>query len=74
MAACPYHPTAGTTARAVPVEVYPLGGGQPYRLAGAQMHCCAQCGVQWYDENELARLPHVGLITTPALTQDNWDC
>ena len=74
MPACPYHPAAGTTTSPVPVEVYPLGGGQPYRLADARMYCCAQCGVRWYDEDELARLPHVGLTTTSAPKQDNWDC
>ena len=74
MPACHYHPTAGTITRPVPVEVYPLGGGQPYRLADARMYCCTQCGVQWYDEDELARLPHVGIPTTAAPVQENWDC
>ena len=74
MATCPLHPAATTTKRTVPMEVYPSAGAPPYRLAEAQMHCCGQCGSEWYEEDEVARLPHVGIATVPAPVQDNWDC
>lgn len=58
---CPYHPKATITWRNVPVEVYPAGTVPPYRIVGAQMARCDQCGAQWYNELEWAKLPHTVL-------------
>lgn len=72
---CPYHPTAPTTLKRVPIEVYPLGDGDPYRLADAQMERCGVCDARWYDEAAVALLPHSALPPQEApKPQDTWDC
>lgn len=71
---CPLHPTAPVTQRPVPVEVYPQNGKSAYRLGGAQMETCDQCGASYYDWDAVAKLPAQALGQGQAPPKDNWDC
>lgn len=70
MMPCPMHSTAPVTKRPVPVEVYPHQGSPPFRVSGAEMETCGQCGASYYDWVAVAKLPAQALVVAPAPQQE----
>lgn len=71
--ACPFHPAATITRRVVPVEIYVSGAVPPFRVVGAEMETCSQCGASYYDWIAVAKLPAQSIVKRQAPTYD-YDC
>ena len=73
---CPSHAPAPVTTRRVPLEVHPLTSHAPYRLNDAQYSTCEQCGMSWYERDQMLQGCHtpvlVGEVTTAVPAQG--DC